>query len=160
MHIMSIPMMRTIHPLYSKHNPITLNQFNWLKKCSAHINMILQNLIFNSIFITQPIQKKNRYFSETIYNHLNEANYITKKIIQQTYNPDTKMFLPNQFIQNKCPRYTNANQYNNNCKSYNTTYSPNNLKNPISTISNATPIEQKSEHHFFQLPNFESILKT
>ena len=104
--------------------------------------------------------EENRYFSETIYSRLNEAGYITRRVIRQAYDPDAKMFLPDRFIRGECPRCGSADQYGDSCESCGATYSPGDLKNPISAISGATPVERESEHHFFRLPDFESMLKT
>ena len=103
--------------------------------------------------------EENRYFSETIYSRLNEAGYITRRVIRQAYDPDAKMFLPDRFIRGECPRCGSPDQYGDSCESCGATYSPGDLKNPISAISGATPIERESEHHFFRLPDFETMLK-
>ncbi|MEC8961018.1 MAG: methionine--tRNA ligase [Pseudomonadota bacterium] len=103
--------------------------------------------------------EENRYFSETIYSRLNEAGYITRRVIRQAYDPDAKMFLPDRFIRGECPRCGSPDQYGDSCESCGATYSPGDLKNPISAISGATPVERESEHHFFRLPDFESMLK-
>ena len=102
--------------------------------------------------------EENRYYSETIYNRLNEAGYITKRVIKQAYDPDANMFLPDRFIRGECPRCGSPDQYGDNCESCGATYSPGDLKNPISAISGATPVERESEHHFFRLPEFEPML--
>jgi methionyl-tRNA synthetase len=39
------------------------------------------------------------------------------------------------------------------------TYTPADLKNPISVLSGATPIERESEHHFFRLPALAGWLR-
>ncbi len=39
------------------------------------------------------------------------------------------------------------------------TYSPTELINPKSAVSGATPVMKDSEHFFFDLPQFESMLK-
>lgn len=103
--------------------------------------------------------EENRYFAETIYSRLNEAGHITKKVIQQAYDPDANMFLPDRFIRGDCPRCGSPDQYGDSCESCGATYSPGDLKNPVSAISGATPVERESEHHFFRLPDFESMLK-
>ncbi|MEE3294374.1 MAG: methionine--tRNA ligase [Pseudomonadota bacterium] len=103
--------------------------------------------------------EENRYFSETIYSRLNEAGYITKRVIRQAYDPDANMFLPDRFIRGECPRCGSLDQYGDSCESCGATYSPGDLKNPISAISGATPVERESEHHFFRLPDFEPMLK-
>jgi len=69
------------------------------------------------------------------------------------------MFLPDRFIKGTCPKCGAEDQYGDNCEVCGTTYAPTELKNPVSAVSGATPIEKDSEHLFFKLGNFEKILK-
>jgi len=102
---------------------------------------------------------ENRYFSETIYNRLNDSGHISTKVITQAYDPEASMFLPDRFIRGECPRCGAADQFGDNCEACGSTYSPGELKNPVSTISGAVPIERESEHQFFRLADFESMLQ-
>ncbi len=102
---------------------------------------------------------ENRFFAETIYNRLNDAGHISKRIISQAYDPEKEMFLPDRFIKGECPKCGAADQYGDNCEACGATYSPTELKNAVSAVSGAKPIEKDSEHYFFKLPDFESMLK-
>ena len=103
---------------------------------------------------------ENRYCSETIYNRLKSAGHISNKVIAQAYDPEAQMFLPDRFIRGECPRCGAADQFGDNCESCGSTYAPGELKSPVSAISGAVPTERKSEHHFFKLEEFESMLKS
>ncbi|NNE37242.1 MAG: methionine--tRNA ligase, partial [Gammaproteobacteria bacterium] len=50
-------------------------------------------------------------------------------------------------------------QYGDQCESCNRTYTPTDLINPVSAISGATPVKKQSVHFFFNLPDFEPMLK-
>ncbi|MCG8379644.1 MAG: methionine--tRNA ligase, partial [Proteobacteria bacterium] len=63
-----------------------------------------------------------------------------------------------RFIRGECPNCGAADQYGDSCESCGATYSPVDLKNPVSAVSGATPIEKESEHYFFKLKDFESML--
>jgi len=102
---------------------------------------------------------ENRFYSETIYNRLEKAGHISKKTISQAYDPEKEMFLPDRFIKGECPKCSAADQYGDNCEACGATYSPTELKNPISAVSGATPIEKESEHLFFKLTDFEKMLQ-
>jgi len=102
---------------------------------------------------------ENRFFSETIYNRLNDAGHISKRTISQAYDPEKEMFLPDRFIKGECPKCGAADQYGDNCEACGSTYSTTELKNAVSVVSGAKPIEKDSEHYFFKLPDFESMLK-
>ena len=102
---------------------------------------------------------ENRFFAETIYNRLNDAGHISKRTISQAYDPEKEMFLPDRFIKGECPKCGAADQYGDNCEACGATYNPTELKNAVSVVSGAKPVEKNSEHYFFKLPDFESMLK-
>ncbi len=102
---------------------------------------------------------ENRFFAETIYNRLNAAGHINKRTISQAYDPEKEMFLPDRFIKGECPKCGAVDQYGDNCEACGATYSPTELKNAVSVVSGAKPIEKDSEHYFFKLPDFENMLK-
>ena len=102
---------------------------------------------------------ENRHYAELIYNRLNAANHISRRVITQAYDPEKQMFLPDRFIKGDCPRCNAADQYGDSCESCGATYAPTDLKNPRSVISGATPVLKESLHLFFKLADFEAMLK-
>lgn len=103
--------------------------------------------------------EENRQLAETIYLRLREAGHITSRTIQQLYDPVKEMFLPDRFIKGECPRCDAVDQYGDACESCGATYTPNELKNPVSVLSGTTPESRESEHYFFKLPDFEAMLR-
>ncbi len=103
--------------------------------------------------------EENRQLAEQVYLALREAGHIAVHTIRQAYDPVKEMFLPDRFIKGECPKCGAADQYGDSCEACGATYSPTDLKNPKSAISGATPIERESEHYFFKLGDFESVLK-
>jgi methionyl-tRNA synthetase len=69
------------------------------------------------------------------------------------------MFLPDRFIKGECPNCGAADQYGDNCENCGATYSPTDLKNPISVVTGEAPVEKDSEQYFFKLSDFEDMLK-
>ncbi len=102
---------------------------------------------------------ENKDISVNIYMKLNDAGFIKKRTISQAFDPEKRMFLPDRFIKGDCPKCSANNQYGDNCEVCGATYSPTELKNAKSAISDATPITKDSEHYFFDLPQFEAQLK-
>ncbi|HFQ13998.1 MAG TPA: methionine--tRNA ligase [Gammaproteobacteria bacterium] len=102
---------------------------------------------------------ENRELAETIYKALRDGGHIAVRTIKQAYDPEKQMFLPDRFIKGECPRCGAADQYGDNCEVCGATYSPTELKNAVSAVSGATPIEKESEHFFFKLADFEDMLK-
>lgn len=103
---------------------------------------------------------ENRELSSLIYGRLREAGHIRTQTIQQLYDPQQQMFLPDRFIKGGCPRCQAPNQYGDNCEVCGATYNPTDLINPVSVLSGQTPIEKQSEHYFFRLTQFQSALES
>ncbi|MEJ1298139.1 MAG: methionine--tRNA ligase [Candidatus Sedimenticola sp. (ex Thyasira tokunagai)] len=102
---------------------------------------------------------ENRVCATRIYERNRDAGHIARRTITQAYDPEEKMFLPDRFIKGECPKCGAQEQYGDNCEVCGASYSPAELKNPVSAVSGATPIEKESEHYFFKLGNFEEMLK-
>ena len=102
---------------------------------------------------------ENKEYAELIYNRLNDKGYISRKTITQSYDPEKEMFLPDRFVKGTCPKCKAEDQYGDNCEVCGATYSPTDLLNPKSAVSGATPIEKETDHLFFELGQFEDMLK-
>lgn len=103
--------------------------------------------------------QENQHFANLIYERNRDAGHIAHRTIQQAYDPEAEMFLPDRFIKGTCPKCGADDQYGDNCEVCGATYQPTELKNPKSAVSGATPIEKDSDHLFFKLSDFEDMLK-
>ena len=101
---------------------------------------------------------ENRELAEMIYGRLKENGHITSRSIEQAYDPEKEMFLPDRFVRGTCPKCGTDDQYGDNCEACGATYDPTDLINPISAVSGVTPIRKESEHLFFKLANFQDML--
>lgn len=102
---------------------------------------------------------ENRELASFVYTQLKDKGYITNRTISQLFDPEKEMFLPDRFVKGTCPKCKAEDQYGDNCDNCGETYSPTDLINPKSAVSGATPIMKDSEHFFFDLPQFEDMLK-
>ncbi|MGP9687737.1 methionine--tRNA ligase [Psychrobacter sp. AOP22-C1-C5] len=103
--------------------------------------------------------EENKHFSELIYRRLNDAGHISTKDVEQLFDPEKQLFLADRFVKGTCPECDSPDQYGDNCEVCGTTYDATDLKDPHSTLSNATPVLKTSKHYFFDLPGFEQFLK-
>lgn len=103
---------------------------------------------------------ENRELSNQIYLRLRDAGHIDTRSITQYFDPEKKMFLADRFIKGTCPKCGTEDQYGDNCEKCGATYAPTDLKDPKSAISGATPVLKESQHFFFKLPEFETMLKS
>ncbi len=102
---------------------------------------------------------ENRYFSNLIYTRLRDRGFIYTKNVEQLYDNERKMFLADRNVRGDCPRCGAKNQPGDNCDVCGATYNAQELGNPVSVISNATPVLRNSEHYFVDLPKFTNFLR-
>lgn len=101
----------------------------------------------------------NRQIVERIYHALNDNGYVEKRMIEQLYDEEEGMFLPDRFIRGTCPKCKTPDQYGDSCEACSATYSPTDLIEPRSAVSGSTPVMKESEHYFVRLSEFEDRLK-
>ncbi|MHB1271405.1 MAG: methionine--tRNA ligase [Rhodanobacter sp.] len=102
---------------------------------------------------------ENRELASLIYTRLRDGGSIAKRSIQQLFDPEKQMFLPDRYIKGTCPNCGTPDQYGDNCEHCGATYAPTDLINPTSAMSGATPVLRDSEHYFFELGKFEPLLR-
>ena len=102
---------------------------------------------------------ENRELSSEIYKALKANGKIVSRTIEQLFDPEKQMFLPDRFVKGECPSCHAQDQYGDNCEVCGATYSPTELIKPFSAISGATPVLKESEHYFFRLGECEDYLK-
>ncbi|MBT8077615.1 MAG: methionine--tRNA ligase [Gammaproteobacteria bacterium] len=103
--------------------------------------------------------EENRLLIERQYHALREAGHIYTKTIEQAYDEAESMFLPDRFVRGTCPTCKSEDQYGDACEVCGTTYTPNDLIDPVSVLSGSKPVWKDSEHYFFRLSAFEEQLR-
>ena len=94
---------------------------------------------------------ENHVLAQQIYRDLKANDLIDVKTIEQFFDPEKNMFLPDRYIKGTCPKCGTKDQYGDNCESCGAVYAPTDLTNPYSALSGATPVLKSSEHFFFKL---------
>jgi methionyl-tRNA synthetase len=102
--------------------------------------------------------KKNEELCKEIFLKLHESGHISQKVISQFYDEKEKIFLPDRYIKGTCPKCKSEDQYGDSCEQCGATYSPTDLINPISVLSNTKPMTKDTNHYFFNLKNFKDYL--
>jgi methionyl-tRNA synthetase len=105
---------------------------------------------------------ENHVLAQDIYRALKANGLIETRTIEQFFDPQKAMFLPDRFIKGECPKCGAKDQYGDNCEVCSAVYAPTDLKNPYSALSGAEPVLKTSEHFFFKLsdPRCLDFLKT
>ena len=102
---------------------------------------------------------ENRAEAEAIYRALDQAGHIERRTIEQAYDEQAGMFLPDRFIKGTCPNCGTPDQYGDSCENCGATYSPTDLKDPVSAVTGTRPVSRESVHYFFKLGDFENELR-
>lgn len=116
------------------------------------------NIAFDNFYTTH--SPENQAFATEIYERLLKKGDITKRMIKQAFDPIKNLFLPDRYVKGTCPKCDALDQYGDSCEQCGATYTPLELKNPLSVLSSVPPIEKESEHYFFCLDHYESFLKS
>ncbi|WP_399677466.1 methionine--tRNA ligase [Xenophilus sp.] len=94
---------------------------------------------------------ENHELAQQIYLDLKANGLIETRTIEQFFDPEKNMFLPDRFIKGECPRCHSKDQYGDNCEVCGAVYAPTDLIEPYSALSGAKPVLRSSEHFFFKL---------
>ena len=97
---------------------------------------------------------ENHELARQIYRDLRDnpdGSLIETKTVEQFFDPEKNMFLPDRFIKGECPKCHTKDQYGDNCEVCGAVYAPTDLIKPYSALSGATPVLKSSEHFFFKL---------
>ena len=94
---------------------------------------------------------ENHQLAQQIYLDLKANGLIETRTIEQFFDPEKNMFLPDRFIKGECPKCHAKDQYGDNCEVCGAVYAPTDLINPYSALSGAKPLLKSSEHFFFKL---------
>ena len=111
---------------------------------------------FDNFYSTN--SSENKCLSENIYKALVKNNKIFEKEIEQFYDPDKEMFLPDRFIKGECPKCKTKDQYGDSCEFCGSTYNPTDLIDPYSVLTGASPVRKKTRHYFFKLSECSDFL--
>ena len=103
--------------------------------------------------------EENRYYSELIYDRLRKGGHIVSRTIPRPFDPVKGMFLPDRYIRGECPRCRAPEQYGDSCEVCGATYTPMELGNPVSVVSNSAPVLRDSEQLFVRLGDFSEALR-
>jgi methionyl-tRNA synthetase len=101
---------------------------------------------------------ENQELCNRMYLTARAGEYIDRHSVRQAYDQTANMFLPDRYVRGTCPVCGTPDQYGDNCENCGSTYTPADLKNPISAVSGTVPVWRESEHYFFKLSAFEQAL--
>ena len=97
--------------------------------------------------------------SLNFFENLKEKNLFSLIKSEQFFDVNENQFLADRYISGTCPVCGFDEAYGDQCEKCGSTLSPEELKNPKSTISNSAPILKETKHYYIKLDEFEEFIR-
>ncbi|MGG9960315.1 methionine--tRNA ligase [Ferruginibacter sp. SUN106] len=97
--------------------------------------------------------------AQEFFTKLNDAGDLETKETEQFYDEATNTFLADRYIKGTCPNCGSDRAFGDQCENCGTTLSPDELINPVSTLSGNTPVKKKTTHWYLPLGKHEEFLR-
>jgi methionyl-tRNA synthetase len=101
---------------------------------------------------------QNRRLCQEIWTALRAKGLVREKGVTQLYDVAQGVFLADRFVKGTCPYCGLPDQYGDNCENGHT-YSPAELKDPVSTLSGTRPELRSAPHLFIELESLHAFLE-
>jgi len=102
---------------------------------------------------------ENRELCGQFWKSLRTAGLIVEKDVSQLFDPVAGTFLADRFVKGTCPKCKSPDQYGDSCEKCQSTYTPADLIDPISTLSGAKPELRSAKHLFVELEQLHGFLE-
>lgn len=97
--------------------------------------------------------------AQEFFTVLNNNNDLEIKESEQYYDEATNTFLADRYIKGTCPVCANPNAFGDQCEKCGTSLSPDQLINPVSTLSGNQPVKKATKHWYLPLDRHEDFLR-
>ena len=97
--------------------------------------------------------------SREFFTYLHERGELETKETEQYYDEASDTFLADRYIKGTCPHCKSDRAFGDQCETCGTALSPDELINPVSTISGNKPVKKKTTHWYLPLAKHESFLR-
>ena len=100
----------------------------------------------------------NQRLVNEVWAALRGGGHVAEREVTQLFDAKAGIFLADRFVKGKCPVCKSPDQYGDNCEVCNSVYGPEELIDPVSTITGATPELRSARHCFVLLEHFHDFL--
>ncbi len=97
--------------------------------------------------------------AQEFFTYLHDRGELETKESEQYYDETAHSFLADRYIKGTCPNCGSDRAFGDQCENCGRTLSPDELINPVSTLSGATPIKKKTTHWYLPLGKHEAFLR-
>lgn len=97
--------------------------------------------------------------AQEFFTKLNDAGELETRETEQYFDEEAKTFLADRYIKGICPNCGSDRAYGDQCENCGRTLSPDELINPVSTLSGKPPVKKKTTHWYLPLGKHEQFLR-
>src|SRR5215217_5022433 len=98
--------------------------------------------------------------AQEFFTHLNDRGELEIKESEQYFDEEAQSFLADRYIKGTCPNCGFENAYGDQCEKCGTSLSPDELINPVSTLSGNAPVKKPTKHWYLPLDKHEDWLRS
>ncbi|MBK8928224.1 MAG: methionine--tRNA ligase [Chitinophagaceae bacterium] len=93
------------------------------------------------------------------FTSLNDRGELEIKESEQYFDEEAQIFLADRYIKGTCPNCGSDRAFGDQCENCGRTLSPDELINPVSTLSGKVPVKKKTSHWYLPLGKHETFLR-
>ena len=93
------------------------------------------------------------------FTKLNDAGHLSTQTTEQYFDEKAQTFLADRYIKGTCPNCQYAAAFGDQCEKCGKSLSPEELINPVSTLSGEPPIKKTTQHWYLPLNRHEDFLR-
>ncbi|MFM2146659.1 MAG: methionine--tRNA ligase [Bacteroidota bacterium] len=93
------------------------------------------------------------------FSYLHDRGELETRESEQYYDESAKTFLADRYIKGTCPNCKSDRAFGDQCETCGTALSPDELINPVSTLSGNQPVKKKTSHWYLPLGRHEEFLR-
>lgn len=97
--------------------------------------------------------------AQDFFTQLNDRGELEIKETEQYFDEEAQTFLADRYIKGTCPNCGSDRAFGDQCENCGRTLSPDELINPVSTLSGKTPVKKKTSHWYLPLGKHEAFLR-
>lgn len=109
---------------------------------------------------TKTSREHHKEYAQKIFKKLYDKSYMLEKTEQQLFDEKAGRFLPDRYVEGKCPHCGFEPARGDQCDNCGKTLEPTELINPISKLTGTKPILKPATHLYFDLGKFSKELQT
>lgn len=97
--------------------------------------------------------------TQEFFTSMNNRGELIEKESEQLYDEEAKTFLADRFIKGTCPNCGFPNAFGDQCEKCGKSLSPDELIDPVSTLSGKPPVKKATKHWYLPLDKHEDFLR-